>query len=262
MLFRSLSATCLGALFCVPAQAQDQPPATTPAQSIASTGNAETAVNAQAVREDNALDQIVVTARRREEDAQTVPVSVTAFTGEALEQRGVRELDDLNLITPGLRFSQEGGKTTTTVILRGLGRNPIGEGVPAVVTYFADVPLVGEGTNVPTYDLANIQVLKGPQGTLFGRNTIGGAIVIQPERPNYDFGGYVRAEYGRFDYRTLEGAINALIVEDKVAVRFAGQIRRGDGSIKNLNGGPDFNDVHTDAFRVSLLLEPFDGLRV
>ena len=260
MRIQLLSATCLGALFCVPAQAQDQPPATTPAQSIASTGNAETAVNAQAVREDNALDQIVVTARRREEDAQTVPVSVTAFTGEALEQRGVRELDDLNLITPGLRFSQEGGKTTTTVILRGLGRNPIGEGVPAVVTYFADVPLVGEGTNVPTYDLANIQVLKGPQGTLFGRNTIGGAIVIQPERPNYDFGGYVRAEYGRFDYRTLEGAINAPIVEDKVAVRFAGQIRRGDGSIKNLNGGPDFNDVHTDAFRVSLLLEPFDGL--
>src|SRR3546814_635721 len=151
------------------------------------------------------------------------------------------------LITPGLRCSAEGGKTTTTVILRGLGRNPIGEGVPAVVTYFADIPLVGEGTNVPAYDIASIQVLKGPQGTLFGRNTIGGAIIIQPEAPNYEFGGYVKGEYGRFDYRTLEGAINIPIVQDKAAVRFAGQIRRQDGSIKNLSGGPDFNDMHQDA---------------
>src|SRR3546814_4181314 len=95
---------------------------------------------------------------------------------------------------------------------------------------------------------------------LFGRNTIGGAIIIQPEAPNYEFGGYVKGEYGRFDYRTLEGAINIPIVQDKAAVRFAGQIRRQDGSIKNLSGGPDFNDMHQVAFRVSLLLEPFDGL--
>src|SRR3546814_10364028 len=84
--------------------------------------------------------------------------------------------------------------------------------------------------------------------------------LIQPEAPNYEFGGYVKGEYGRFDYRTLEGAINIPIVQDKAAVRFAGQIRRPDGSIKNLSGGPDFNDMHQDAFRVSLLLEPFDGL--
>src|SRR3546814_1218624 len=98
------------------ATAQDQPPATTPTQSIASRGSAE------AVGGDR-LGDIVVTARRREENAQTVPVSVTAFSGAALEQRNVHELQDLNLITPGLRFSAEGGKTTTTVILRGLGRN-------------------------------------------------------------------------------------------------------------------------------------------
>src|SRR3546814_4050462 len=85
--------------------------------------------------------------------------------------------------------------------------------------------------------------------------------LIQPEAPNYEFGGYVKGEYGRFDYRTLEGAINIPIVQDKAAVRFAGQIRRQDGSIKNLSGGPDFNDMHQDAFRVSLLLEPFEGLR-
>src|SRR3546814_3756256 len=96
-------------LFPSMATAQDQPPATTPTQSIASRGSAE------AVGGDR-LGDIVVTARRREENAQTVPVSVTAFSGAALEQRNVHELQDLNLITPGLRFSAEGGKTTTTVI--------------------------------------------------------------------------------------------------------------------------------------------------
>src|SRR3546814_12726362 len=84
--------------------------------------------------------------------------------------------------------------------------------------------------------------------------------VCSSDLPNYEFGGYVKGEYGRFDYRTLEGAINIPIVQDKAAVRFAGQIRRQDGSIKNLSGGPDFNDMHQDAFRVSLLPEPFEGL--
>jgi iron complex outermembrane receptor protein len=205
------------------------------------------------------FDDIVVTARRREESAQTVPVSVTAFSGAALEQRGVRELQDLNAITPGFRFGAEGGKNNNSLILRGLGKTAIGEGVPAVVTYFADVALLGEAVNVPTYDLANIQVLKGPQGTLFGRNTLGGALLIKPEAPTYEFGGYARAEYGRFDYRTVEGAVNIPLVQDKVALRLAGQVRRQDGTIKNLSGGPDFNDIHQDSFRVSLLLEPFEG---
>lgn len=209
---------------------------------------------------DQGFQDIIVTARRREENAQTVPVSVTAFSGAALEQRGVRELQDLNAVAPGLRFTAEGGKNSTTVILRGLGKVSLGEGIPAVVPYFADVALIGDGANIPTYDIGNIQVLKGPQGTLFGRNTLGGAIVIKPEAPSYDFNGYIKGEYGRYQHRAIEGAINIPIVQDKVALRVAGQIRRRDGSIKDLSGGPDFNDIHQDSFRVSLLLEPFEGL--
>src|SRR3546814_17698428 len=87
---------------------------------------------------------------------------------------------------------------------------------------------------------------------------MGGAIIIQPEAPKYEFGGYVKGEYGRFDYSTLEGAINIPIVQDKAAVRFAGQIRRQDGSIKKLSGGQYLNDMHKDALHVSLLLDPFD----
>ncbi|MDB5700918.1 MAG: TonB-dependent receptor [Sphingomonadales bacterium] len=227
----------------------EMPVANAPAQSATATTGPNTGFN-----------DIVVTARRREESAQTVPVSITAFSGSMLEQRNVRELQDLNAITPGFRFSSEGGKNSNQLILRGLAKVSLGEGVPAVVTYFADVPLVGDGTNVPTYDLASIQVLKGPQGTLFGRNTLGGAVLIRPEAPSYEVGGYIRADYGRYDYRAIEGAINIPLIKNKAALRLAAQIRRQDGTIKNLDAGPDFNNIHQESFRASLLLEPVDGL--
>src|SRR3546814_6181166 len=133
--------------------------------------------------------------------------------------------------------------------LRGLAKVWLGEGVPAVVSYFADVPLVGDGTNFPTYDIASMQVLKGPKGTLFGRNTLGGAVLIRPEAPSYEFNGYVKADYGRYDYRALEGAVNVPLIDGKAAVRFAGQIRRQDPTAENLSGGLDFNDIHPDSFR-------------
>src|SRR3546814_17424648 len=87
----------------------------------------------------------------------------------------------------------------------------------------SDLPLPSVGSNLPTYDVASIQVLKGPQGTLFGRNTLGGAVLVSPQAPTYDLGGYVEGTYGRFDYRTLEGAINIPLVADRVALRVAGQ---------------------------------------
>jgi iron complex outermembrane recepter protein len=206
------------------------------------------------------IDEIVVTARRRDERSQDVPVSVTVLSGDALARSSVQVLGDLNTVVPGFRFDAEGGKDNTNVSLRGLSQLPLGEVTPAVVTYFANIPMPSVGSNIPTYDIGSIQVLKGPQGTLFGRNTIGGAVLVSPVAPNYEFGGYAKASYARFDYRALEGAINLPVVSDKVAVRVAGQRRRQDGSIENLSGGPDYSDVHQDSARVSLLLEPIEGL--
>src|SRR5690606_28238221 len=143
-------------------------------------------VNAQEVSDSElvlsrTIEEIVITARRRDESAQTVPISIGAFGPEELGRRSVESLEDLTRITPGLRFAAEGGAQNTTISLRGLSKIPVGDGAPAVVTYFSDVPLPSTGTNLPTFDLANIQVLKGPQGTLFGRNTIGGAVLVTPE---------------------------------------------------------------------------------
>src|SRR3546814_20079319 len=103
-------------------------------------------------------------------------------------------------IVPGLRFSYEGSKNYNVVSLRGIGQIPVGEGTPGVVTYFANVPMPALSSNAPNFDISSVQVLKGPQGTLFGRNTLGGAVLITPELPSYDFGGYIR-EIGRASCR-------------------------------------------------------------
>lgn len=203
---------------------------------------------------------IVVTARRRNERLQDVPVSVVAFSGAALERSSVQTIADIRTISPGLTFSSEGGKDNTAVTLRGIGQIPTGEVTPGVVTYFANVPMASLGSNVPTYDIGSIQVLKGPQGTLFGRNTLGGAVLVTPQGPKQDFGGYIQGTYGNFDYREVQGALNVPIIPDVLAVRVAGQIRRADPLTYSINGGLGFNNIHQDSARASILFTPNDWL--
>lgn len=242
----------------VPAMAQDAPATEAPAADAADQpADASEAADADA----QIGAEIVVTARRRDERLQDVPVSVTAFSAEALERSTVQTLSDIKTITPGFTFASEGGKDNIALTLRGIGQIPLGEATPGVVVYINDVPLPSVGSNIPTYDLGSIQVLKGPQGTLFGRNTLGGAVLVGTQRPTYDFGGFVEGTYGRFDYRELQGAVNIPIIDDKVALRVAGQIRRQDPRTDALDSGPGFDDIHQDSFRVSLLVEPTDTIR-
>lgn len=199
------------------------------------------------------FEEVIVTARRQEESAQSIPISMTALSADALTQHTISSLEDLTRVTPGLRFSAEGGGQNTTISIRGLSKIPVGEGAPAVVTYFSDVPLANDGTNLPTFDLANIQVLKGPQGTLFGRNTIGGAVLVSPQEPTFETQGYIKGGLGDYSAKSLEGAFNLPLVDDKLALRVAGQVRRRDGSQQNLGPGPDFDDVHQHSLRAALL---------
>lgn len=207
------------------------------------------------------LEEVVVTARRREETLQQVPVAVTALSRESLEKSSVQELENLTAVVPGFRFSFEGGANNVSLSLRGLGIVPLGEGVPSVVIYNNDVPLPKVGGNISTYDLANIQVLKGPQGTLFGRNTIGGAVLISPKAADYEQDGYVKLGAGNYDSSLLEGAANVTLKDEVAALRVAGQVRRRGATEKNLNaGGADTNEIDQQSLRVSLRLDPTDQL--
>ncbi|MGH6997776.1 MAG: TonB-dependent receptor plug domain-containing protein, partial [Phenylobacterium sp.] len=131
---------------------------------------------------------------------------------------------------------------------------------PRVTAYFAEVPLqTGDGGGPGRFfDLQNVQVLKGPQGTFFGRNATGGAVLFEPKRPTDQFEGYAVAQYGRFDDRQLEGAVN-LPLADQLAVRVAGKWAKRDGFTRNITTGQMQDDRDYFGGRVSALFKPGGG---
>jgi iron complex outermembrane recepter protein len=204
------------------------------------------------------FEEVVVTARRSEESIQSVPVSITAFSAEDLRENSVVNPDDLQMNTPGVYLFGASGRQNTTFIIRGQSRG-LGSISPGVIPYFADVPNPYLGNFVPQFDLSSVQVLKGPQGTLFGRNTTGGAILFTPAPPTHEFEGYVQASYGDYDDRKIEAVVN-LPVSDAVSFRVGGTRHVRDGYTEDLNHpGRDLDDVDDYIVRASMLIEPFPG---
>lgn len=217
-------------------------------------------LNANVAAQSNVLEEVVVTARRVEENLQEVPISITALTGFQLEDRMIRNMFDLPMIAPGL-FTTIGatrGNAAPVFSIRGqANRNIQPGGDSSIGIYFADVPWARpEGANADLFDLESVQVLKGPQGTLFGRNSTGGAILLTPRPPTYEFDGYAEAEMGSYNMRAVEGAVNIPILQDTLALRLGGQYRLRDGYMVMLNTGVKFSDVDAHSLRASLLWTP------
>jgi len=206
------------------------------------------------------LEEVMVSARRSQEDSQSVPVTMQAFGSEGLREESIVLLKDLMYTVPGLFMGGGGPQENAIYSIRGQGRPVAGAGQPGVLTYFADVPMPTFASSVPAYDIASVQVLKGPQGTLFGRNTTGGAILVYPGSPDYNFGGYVDTSVGNNNLHTLEGMVNVPLVDNKLALRVAGYFDRRDGLIENVGTGDDLDDLHSDNIRVSLLWDPTESI--
>jgi iron complex outermembrane receptor protein len=229
-------------------------------------------------------DAIVVTARRRAEDMSKVPIAISAFSGEQLIKRGIQNTLDLVKVTLGLNIQGGGGRTNAFVVIRGQSKAVTGNGSPGVITYMNDVPMPNNGSLIQSYDMDNIQVLKGPQGTLFGRNSIGGAVLTVTKAPSYEWGGYAMADVAQYDNYIVEGAINVPIVNDHVALRLAAQVGHNEGNIKTFLYSPytisnpspgvftatpgnlvpskhDSEEYALQSYRASLLIEPTDWIR-
>ncbi|MFA7555981.1 MAG: TonB-dependent receptor [Spongiibacteraceae bacterium] len=204
------------------------------------------------------IEEVTVTARRTEESIQSVPVSVTALDANTLRESSITSTEDLQMGTPGVYLAGSGGRQNVIYQIRGQAKALSGSTQPAVVSYFAEVPEPVWGSSVPQFDMANIQVLKGPQGTLFGRNTTGGAILYTPQAPEHELSGYVGGTLGDYNHRRAQGAINLPLIEDRVALRIAGDVNKRDGYTKNIGVGGDLDDIDTKALRLSLLVEPND----
>ncbi|NIB44099.1 TonB-dependent receptor [Pseudomaricurvus alkylphenolicus] len=201
------------------------------------------------------LEEIVVNARRVEESLQSVPVTVTALDSDALREATITSTTDIQQNVPGIFLGGSGGPQNPLYVIRGQSKGLIGTTSPAVVSYFAEVPQPAWGSAVPQFDMDSIQVLKGPQGTLFGRNTTGGAILYAPTAPDYELSGYLGATLGAHSQQRVQGALNIPLVEDKVALRVAGDIHQRDGYTDNIGVGGDLDAIDTELFRISLLTE-------
>ena len=178
---------------------------------------------------------IIVTATRRAQDVQDIPIAVTAISPVQLEQQGVVNVQDIGSIAPS--FSSSNAQTASgTVVLRirGIGTTSNNIGFESAVGIFVDGayqsrPGVALGEFV---DVERVEVLRGPQGTLFGRNTSAGALTITNKRPDLnEFGGFVNATYGNYDHMSVQGAINAPIIQDTLAFRLTGAYRKRDGYV-------------------------------
>jgi iron complex outermembrane recepter protein len=200
------------------------------------------------------LDTIVVTARRTEEKLQDVPVAVTALSGAALAEIGVTSQTDLQFATPGLTVRQTGSSDQLNYAIRGQSVDAFSFASPAVVAYFNEVQ-VGGVANTSFFDLDSIQVLKGPQGTLFGRNATGGAVLYGTKKPTHEMGGYVKAGFGNFGNREFDGAVN-IPMGDTFALRVSGRVQQRDGFQHNLLYNIYENSIDSKVGRLSLLIAP------
>ena len=205
------------------------------------------------------LDDIIVTAQRREESQQRVPVAVSVISPAQIEQRANFGALDLPALAPGLNVQAfNGDKNAIYVSIRGQSFTT-GTIYSSVIPYFAEVPLTRLSDGL-FFDLQNVQVLRGPQGTLFGRVTNGGAILIEPARPTWKLEGFVTQKLGSKDLHTTTAAVNVPVVDDVLAVRFAYERARQDGIVKNVFNGTRVNDTHYDTGRVSILFKPAPGI--
>jgi len=201
-------------------------------------------------------DEIIVTATRQESSAQNIGISVSAFSGDQLRTVGISDSSQLIQITPGLQNPQAGSGVTSSYSIRGVTQTDFGFSQEApVAVYLDDVYQASQGgTAFQIFDLERVEVLRGPQGTLFGRNATGGLVHYLTKKPVNRFEGYVDASYGTFDRVKLEGAINAPLGEN-VSAR-ASLIYDTHGNIATNRSGKDLWDRDELAGRLQLLLTP------
>ena len=183
------------------------------------------------------LEEIVVTARKREENLQDTPVAISAFSGDALEFRGVTKIDRLADFTPNLVLKASptnAGVTNASAYIRGVGHNDFSPGVDPGVGVYVDGVYLGRsvGALLDTVDIDRIEVLRGPQGTLFGRNTIGGAINIHTKRPDEELGGSVDVRFGTDSRINVLGSLN-VPVSDELFTRFSIATLNQDGYVSS-----------------------------
>ncbi|WP_233710363.1 TonB-dependent receptor [Pseudomaricurvus albidus] len=205
------------------------------------------------------LEEVVVTAQKREQSMQDVGIAVTAFTGDQLKELGYSNAQEVTAMSPGVTTIQPNGPSSYFVSVRGVGQNDFSEDhQESPVAIYVDEAYVSaaSGAGFQLFDIERTEVLRGPQGTLFGRNATGGLVHYVTKKPTEEFEGYLEATFGRYDQTKLEGAVSGPLT-DNVAGRFSFVRNKHDAYIKN-NIGKDLNNGDDWAVRGQLLFNISD----
>jgi len=208
-------------------------------------------------------NEIIVTASKRSQTLQDTPIAVSVTSAADLQNAQIRDLIDLQSAVPSLRVSQLQSSANTNFIIRGFGNGANNAGIEPSVGVFIDgvyrsrsAAQIGDLPNVE-----RIEVLRGPQSTLFGKNASAGVISIVTQKPQYEFGGSVEASYGNYNAIVLKGDITGPI-SDKIAFSIGGNFNRRDGYAQDLKLNTDVNDRNRWGVRGQLLFEPTDALSI
>lgn len=230
--------------------------------SLASTVALLGAVGEAAAQQNSALEEVIVTAERRAQSLQDVPISITSFSEELINEGGIISMEDVALRTPNFKMTAF-NITEPQLFLRGIGNTNDSSGSDPAVAVFVDDVYLGRpsGASTDLYDLERIEVLRGPQGTLYGRNAAGGAINIFTKKPQQEFEAKIGLSAGNYSLGNLRAYINGPISEN-LAGKLTMNIRKRDGYAENINTGQELEDEDTKSVRGQLLFTPTDNVDV
>lgn len=200
--------------------------------------------------------EIVVTAQRQAQSLQRVPIAVTAIQPDTLTDLNLREIDKIEAVTPGLTF-KTGYASFTQIYIRGIGTPTTTPGLENPVAIYIDGAYVprGIGTIIDLVDPGSVEVLKGPQGTLYGRNATGGAILLNTANPTDELGLNASVEFGNFEHAQLDAAVN-IPVGENLAFRFAGRYVNEDGFVRDVANGGNLRNRRSYTLRGKVKWEP------
>ncbi|HKK22068.1 MAG TPA: TonB-dependent receptor [Pseudohaliea sp.] len=211
------------------------------------------------------LEEVIVTAQKREQSLQDVPVAVTAFTGERLQESGVRDFFEVSNIDPALSVGKSQTSTATSFSIRGVFTSSQNFGLESSVGLYVDgVYRARQSAMINNLvDVASIEILRGPQGTLFGRNTPSGAVSLVSRAPDFNGEGYLEASGGDLDLLSIDGARSVTLVDGKLAVRATGFYMERDGFLDALAIGDEvLEDRNRLGGRLQALWLPTDDLSI
>ena len=213
--------------------------------------------------ESSVLQEIIVTAQKRAEKLQEVPASIAVVSGDVLTKANVDSVLELSRAIPGLAVANE-FTLFSTISLRGIGTLNNGFSVePSVGTVIDGVVMARSGSTVLNYnDVERVEVLRGPQGTLFGKNTSAGALNVVTKDPTNDLTGNLRASYGTYHEVKVNGALSGALISNTLLARVSFLTDSHDGFIHNILDGRDLDASHQQAVRGKLLFTPQDGTRI